>query len=273
MATSVIHFSDFTSVQLRYIWGSDDGRDLDTKSYYVNSPINSLNYIAVGWSWNLSQIPYLYWGGDNTDSGAECVMFNIESMIELEDKMPDIMKMNLCANWYGSLSRGHVTVECTAYKGGVIVKAWQLHNNESDVNTRGNYIFPYCKTVKRNYLRIIPFFIYLNFSMDKFIDVIVDGILSNFDFGFMFIVNVLTYIIIKSIDYFNGDNKVPTWQKRCVLVISIAAMAGIYIAAGYDNAIMLVNSAILAPVFWSWVVSPILKKLGVGYKDIDNTIG
>lgn len=122
-------------------------------------------------------------------------------------------------------------------------------------------------------LGAVPFFIYLNFSMDKFIDVIVDGILSNFDFGFMFIVNVLTYIIIKVIDYFNGDNKVPTWQKRCVLVISIAAMIGIYIAAGYDNTIMLVNSAILAPVFWSWVVSPILKKLGVGYKDIDNTIG
>jgi len=118
----------------------------------------------------------------------------------------------------------------------------------------------------------VPFFIYLNFSMDKFIDIIVDGILSNFDFGFMFIVNVLTYIIIKVIDYFNGDNKVPTWQKRCVLVISIATMAGIYIASGYDNNIMLVNSAVLAPVFWSWVVSPILKKLGVGYKDIDNTI-
>lgn len=130
-----------------------------------------------------------------------------------------------------------------------------------------------CKTVKGDYLRIVPFFIYLNFNMDKFIDVIVDGILSNFDFGFMFIVNVLTYIIIKVIDYFNGDNKVPTWQKRCVLVISIAAMASIYIAAGYDNAIMLVNSAILAPVFWSWAVSPILKKLGIGYKDIDNTIG
>lgn len=136
-----------------------------------------------------------------------------------------------------------------------------------------NEAYRYCKTVKGNYLRIVPFFIYLNFSMDKFIDVIVDGILSNFDFGFMFIVNVLTYIIIKVIDYFNGDNKVPTWQKRCVLVISIATMAGIYIASGYDNTIMLVNSAVLAPVFWSWVVSPILKKLGVGYKDIDNTIG
>lgn len=43
---------------------------MDTKSYYVNSPINSLNYVAVGWSWNLNQIPYLYWGGDNTDPGA-----------------------------------------------------------------------------------------------------------------------------------------------------------------------------------------------------------
>ena len=120
---------------------------------------------------------------------------------------------------------------------------------------------------------VVPFFIYLNFSMDKFINVIVNGILSNFDFGFMFIVNVLTYIIIKVIDYFNGDNKVPTWQKRCILIISIFIMAMIYIASGYDNTIMLVNSAILAPVFWSWVVSPILKKLGVGYKDIDNTIG
>ena len=121
---------------------------------------------------------------------------------------------------------------------------------------------------------LVPFFfIYLNFSMDKFIDVIVDGILSDFDFGFMFIVNVLTYIIIKVIDYFNGDNKVPTWQKRCVLIISIFTMAMIYIASGYDNTIMLVNSAVLAPVFWSWAVSPILKKLGIGYKDIDNITG
>lgn len=140
--TSVIHFSDFTSVQLRYIWGNDDGRDLDTKSYYVNSPIRSLNYVAVGWSWSTSQIPYLYWGGDNVRSGAECVMFNIESMIELEDEMPDIMKMNLRANWYGSKGVGNVTVECTAYKGGVIIYAWQLSNVETDIDERGEYLFP-----------------------------------------------------------------------------------------------------------------------------------
>lgn len=222
--TSVIHFSDFTSVQLRYIWGSDDGRDLDTKSYYVNSPINGLNYVAVGWS-------------------------------QQNQRFEDRERLN--SELFGVYIDGRNRTDALIEK-----------NNTDHFN-----LYKYCKTVKGNYLRIVPFFIYLNFSMDKFIDVIVDGILSNFDFGFMFIVNILTYIIIKVIDYFNGDNKVPTWQKRCVLVISIFTMAMIYIASGYDNTIMLVNSAVLAPVFWSWVVSPILKKLGVGYKDIDNTIG
>lgn len=140
--TSTINFSDFTSVQLRYLWGINDGRDLDTKSYYVNSPISDLNYYPVGWSWNNNKIPYLYWGGDNVESGAECVMFNIESMIELQDKMPDIMTMNICANWFGSKYSGNVTIECTAYKGGVIVKAWQLNNAENDQNDRGIYLYP-----------------------------------------------------------------------------------------------------------------------------------
>ena len=142
--TSVIHFSDFTSVQLRYIWGKNDGFDLDTKSYYVNSPIDSLNYSAVGFAWSRRPgiIPYLYWGGDNVNSGAECIMFNIESMIELEDKMPDIMKMNLCANWFATKGVGNVTIECTAYKGGVIVCAWQLTNVEGDIDKRGEYLFP-----------------------------------------------------------------------------------------------------------------------------------
>lgn len=141
--TAVIHFSDFTSVQLRYIWGTDAGRDLDTKSYYKNSPINDLNYVAVGFSWQSGKHPYLYWGGDNVNSGAECVMFNIEEMVKgYEDSMPDEMIMQLCANWYGEKRSGLVTIECTAYKNGVIVLAWQLSNQESDSDTIGEYIFP-----------------------------------------------------------------------------------------------------------------------------------
>lgn len=139
---NTINFSDFTSVQLRYLWGTRDGRDLDTKSYYVNSPISNINYYPVGWSWNANYTPYLYWGGDNVQSGAECIMFNIESMIELEDQMPDVMTMNLCANWFGECAVGNITIECTAYKGGVIVKAWQLRNEEYDQDERGVYLYP-----------------------------------------------------------------------------------------------------------------------------------
>lgn len=88
----------------------------------------------------------------------------------------------------------------------------------------------------------------------------------------MFIVNVLTYIIIKIVDYVNGDAKVPTWIKRLILIISIIIVATIYVILNYDNKITLLNSAILAPVFWSWIMRPIFIKLGIGYKQIDDYI-
>ena len=40
------------------------------------------------------------------------------------------------------------------------------------------------------------------------IDKIVDILINSFDYGYMLSVNVLTYLIIKIVDYFNGDNLV-----------------------------------------------------------------
>ena len=104
----------------------------------------------------------------------------------------------------------------------------------------------------------------------NYLDVVIDKIINNFDFAYMFIVNVLTYIIIKIIDYVNGDAKVPTWTKRLILIISIIIVTTIYVILNYDNKITLLNSAILAPVFWSWIMRPIFIKLGIGYKQIDD---
>lgn len=104
----------------------------------------------------------------------------------------------------------------------------------------------------------------------NYLDVVIDKIINNFDFAYMFIVNVLTYIIIKIIDYVNGDAKVPTWTKRLILIISIIVVSTIYVILNYDNKITLLNSAILAPVFWSWIMRPIFVKLGIGYKQIDD---
>lgn len=106
----------------------------------------------------------------------------------------------------------------------------------------------------------------------EYISQIINQIINNFDFSYMFIVNVLTYIIIKIIDYLNGDVKVHKLVKRICLLISIIFVAIIYKFVSYNSNIVLINSAILAPVFWSWILKPICIKFGIDYKKIDNTL-
>ncbi len=102
--------------------------------------------------------------------------------------------------------------------------------------------------------------------MDKLISNFVELFNTHFDLSFMLCVNILTYILIKVIDDLNGDKVVSTWTKRLVMLISCFAIAAGYIAGGYENTTILINSAILAPVAWSWIFKPILKKIGVDYK-------
>ena len=110
------------------------------------------------------------------------------------------------------------------------------------------------------------------FNVEQIINYIINNILSNFDFRYMLSVNVLTYIIIKVIDELNKEKKVSTLIKRVVLVISIILISIVYKLIGYDNNIELVNSAILAPVFWSWIAKPICSKLGINYKQINDVL-
>lgn len=102
--------------------------------------------------------------------------------------------------------------------------------------------------------------------MDKLISNFIELFNTHFDLSFMLCVNVLTYILIKVIDDINCDKSVGTWTKRLVMLISCFAIAAGYIAGGYENTTILINSAILAPVAWSWIFKPILKKIGVDYK-------
>lgn len=77
----VAYFYDFNSIQLRFIWTDSNGRDFDTGTNITNAP--SVPSEIVGWSWGSSENrtqPFLYWGGDNTQSGAECVMVDIKSI-------------------------------------------------------------------------------------------------------------------------------------------------------------------------------------------------
>lgn len=101
---------------------------------------------------------------------------------------------------------------------------------------------------------------------------IINSIIANFDFAYMITINVLTYLLIKLVDYINKDKNVSTLLKRIMLVISIIIVTVLYIITDYQNYQVLINSAILSPVFYSWVLRPVLKKFNIGYKEYDKTL-
>ena len=104
----------------------------------------------------------------------------------------------------------------------------------------------------------------------NFIENVITVLTNSFDFTYCLIVNLLTYFIIKIIDEINKDKEVKTWTKRIVLIICIALTGVVYYNLGQD-ARTIINSAVLAPVTWSWLFKPICKRLGIDYKEIDKT--
>ena len=99
---------------------------------------------------------------------------------------------------------------------------------------------------------------------------IINVLISQFDFTYCVIVNIMTYLIINFMIKVAGGNVVIP-VKRIVLLFSIIVIAAIYYFLGTDIKV-LVNSAILAPVSWSWIFKPIANKLGWDYKQIDKLL-
>lgn len=98
------------------------------------------------------------------------------------------------------------------------------------------------------------------------IDKIVDILINSFDYGYMFSVNILTYLIIKTVDYLNGDKVVPQYAKRLIAVIS-GIILGVIIVVfnGYSNTLL--YSFILSLISWDVIFKPIIKKIkGANYK-------
>lgn len=103
----------------------------------------------------------------------------------------------------------------------------------------------------------------------EYISQIINTTIESFDFSFCIAVNILTYFIIKFIDELNGSRKVATWTKRCVMLIVVICISIAYYIIG-SNPKLIINSAILAPVFWSWIGKPICNKLNIDYRKDDD---
>ena len=108
--------------------------------------------------------------------------------------------------------------------------------------------------------------------MGAYIDNIINSMLSQFDLSYILAINIVTYIFIQIWDNLNGEKLLTTWEKRLMMLVATGIILFSYKLCHYDNNIMLINSTIAAPVFWSWVLKPILNKLGIDYKKIDDSL-
>ena len=92
--------------------------------------------------------------------------------------------------------------------------------------------------------------------------------LNSFDFAYCIIVNILTYLIINIINSRNGNIDMKMWSKRIVLLLCIIIIGCIYYFTGSEIKLIL-NSAIVTPVFWSWIMKPICKHFKIDYKQLN----
>lgn len=99
---------------------------------------------------------------------------------------------------------------------------------------------------------------------------IIHNLATSFDFSYCVVVNVLTYILITGLINVSGGD-ISKVIKRLLLVISMLLVGIVYCAVEVDVRII-VNSAIITPVSWSWIFKPILAKFGYDYKDIDKRL-
>ena len=89
----------------------------------------------------------------------------------------------------------------------------------------------------------------------------IEELLSHFDIGYMFTVNVATYLVIMTIDKLNGERVVPTYLKRIIAFIVGAIIAFKVTNFGSDKTTIL-YSFILSLVSWDVLFKPLLNKVG-----------
>jgi hypothetical protein len=98
-------------------YGFTNGSDLDTRTGFYEPTIPGY----VGWGQN-SGIAQLQWGGDNTGTGVESVLFDREAFAAANPGRTSV-SIDLRAMWYGSVGTDPVTITVTSYKGGQMVKS------------------------------------------------------------------------------------------------------------------------------------------------------
>ena len=127
---------DFDFLTFTFNWADDDGHDLDTMTWIDDNHIEildkngvaarTLDELGVGFSgiggdilYSGNTSTYIQHGGDNTQSGNECVLINFKKLCDRDWISSGITKLYAYSfgNWYGDKIQGNCSVSMKTYKG------------------------------------------------------------------------------------------------------------------------------------------------------------
>ncbi|ABQ05086.1 DUF5977 domain-containing protein [Flavobacterium johnsoniae] len=119
----------FDYMVIKYKWAPGAGVDLDTLTGLINTGINSLDNIWVGYGLvnevppnAIAQDSYIMWGGDITDlTGTETCLVNFKKLKQAYSQLNDI-QVRMAGIWWKSKATGNIDVEITTFLGGTMTK-------------------------------------------------------------------------------------------------------------------------------------------------------
>lgn len=115
------------------------GQDLDTRTRIATPDVGqNTQSTYLGWSryaqYPLSGTPYEIWSGDNTGTGFESVLFNI-NLFKTTYPLEEIIVIDARGFWYNILGTTPVNVAATLWKGGLPIKNGFLWENPTAIET------------------------------------------------------------------------------------------------------------------------------------------
>lgn len=100
----------------------------------------------------------------------------------------------------------------------------------------------------------------------EYLDKIFDALMGGFNFPLMLTINIMTYLVIKTLDYANGKKVLATWEKRISAVLCGFLFSSVSYFNGMD-ANVCVYTCVMSLISWDVIFKPIIKRIFGGSAD------